>query len=83
MGIQEDRDEFNTTGLRGVLGRAMATTDEAFIKITQGGHQGELVSERPPAGSGSFLHYRRGEAVYEYRNASAGDDSRQVFRAQV
>ena len=83
MGIKEDRDEFNTAGLRGLLGRAMATTDEAFIKITQGGHQGKLISQRPPVGSGPFLHYRRGEAVYEYRNTSAGDESRQIFRVQV
>lgn len=55
MGIEEDRNEFNTTGLRGLLRKAMAASDEAFVKVLEGGHQGELVNEKPSEGSGRIF----------------------------
>ena len=55
MGIKEDREEFNTAGLRGILGRAMKTKNEAFIRILSGGWNGEEVPGRPTPGSGPYL----------------------------
>lgn len=37
MGIKEDREEFNTTGLRGLLRQVMKSKDEAFIRVLAGG----------------------------------------------
>ena len=83
MGFQEDRDEFNSHGLRGLVRRTIAQHDTAFIKILAGGHQGELVATRPEPGSGSYLHYQHGEGVFEYRNATPQDTARAIFRVEI
>jgi uncharacterized protein (AIM24 family) len=83
MGMQEDRDEFNTQGVRGLLRRTMATREEAFIRILSDGHQGEVVSARPAPGSGRYLHYRRGEGVFEYQNATPQDPSCVIFQVEL
>lgn len=83
MSIKEDRNEFNITGLRGLLRRTMATSSEAFIKIVDGGHRGTVLTTRPARGSGPYLHYKSGEGVFEYRNSSSQDDFRESFRIEV
>jgi hypothetical protein len=83
MGINEDRDEFNSTGIRGLLRQVMRTTDEAFVRELPGGWRGEIVSERPSPGSGPYLHFRRGFPVLRYDNASPEDKSTSEFRVEV
>lgn len=83
MGIKEDREEFNTAGLRGILGRAMKTKNEAFIRILSGGWNGEEVPGRPTPGSGPYLYYRRGYAVLEYANSSPDDVSFKEYKIEV
>jgi hypothetical protein len=83
MGIKEDRDEFNGTGLRGLLRQVMTTTDESFVRELPCGWRGEIVSERPAPGSGPYLHYRRGFPVLRYKNASPKDKSTSEFRIEV
>jgi len=83
MGVREDREEFNTTGLRGLLRQVMSERDEAFIKELSGGWQGELLSERPPSGSGPYLHYKRGSGVLRYSNASPEDNAFTYYQAQL
>jgi hypothetical protein len=83
MGVREDREEFNTTGLRGLLRRVMSEREEAFIKELPGGWQGELLSERPPPGSGPYLHYKRGNEVLRYSNASPEDNAFTYYKAQL
>ena len=83
MSIEEDQNEFNTTGVRGLLRKAITVSDEVFIKITEGGHQGEVVATRPSRGSGSYLHDKRGEGAFEYRNFNEQDTHRELFRIEV
>jgi hypothetical protein len=83
MGIREDLEDFNQSGLRGLLRRLMTEKDEAFVRILEGGWQGEEASERPAPGTGPYLHYRKGYAVIEYSNASTGDEDSKEFRIEV
>jgi hypothetical protein len=83
MGIREDREDFNQSGLRGLLRRLMTEKDEAFVRILEGGWRGEEASERPAPGTGPYLHYRKGYAVIQYSNASIGDEGFKEFRVEV
>lgn len=83
MGISEDRDDFNQSGLRGLLRRLMKEKDEAFVRVLEGGFRGEEAQEKPASGTGPYLHYRKGDAVIEYSNASIGDDASKEFRVEV
>ena len=83
MGIREDREGFNQSGLRGLLRRLMTEKDEAFVRILEGGWRGEESSERPAPGTGPYLHYKKGYAVIEYSNASAEDEDSNEFRVEV
>jgi hypothetical protein len=83
MGINEDREEFNNSGLRGLLKEIMKNKDEAFIRILDGGWRGEEVKERPAPGTGPYLHFRRGAPVLEFSNSSPDDESHKEFRVEV
>ena len=83
MGIKEDQEDFNETGLRGLLRRIMKEKDEAFIKILNGGWKGVEVPEKPSPGSGPYLHYRKGYSVLEYSNESPTDSGYKNFRIEV
>lgn len=83
VGIKEDREDFNNTGLRGLLKQIMKAKDESFIRILPGGWRGEEVSERPAPGSGPYLHFRRGYPVLEFSNASSDDQSHREFKIEV
>lgn len=83
MGIKEDREDFNQSGLRGLLRQLMKEKDEAFVRILAGGWRGEEAQERPAPGTGPYLHYRKGYAVIEYSNASTGDNAFKEFRVEV
>ena len=83
MTIKEDREEFNTTGLRGILRQAMKAKDEAFIRVLRGEWNGEEVPSRPTPGSGPYLHYLRGYAVLQYANATPDDNSFKEYKIEV
>jgi hypothetical protein len=83
MGIREDREEFNTTGLRGLVRKLMIEKEEAYIRILAGGWQGEEVQSRPLPGSGPYIHYKKGDGVYKYTNAYDGDTRCQPFRFEI
>jgi len=83
MSIQEDRDELNNTGIRGLLHEAMRDSAEGFIRELPGGWLGEQVRSRPEPGSGPYLHFRRGFPVLRYRNETADDKSCTEFRAFI
>ena len=83
MGFQEDREDFNNTGIRGLLKTLMREGDEGFIRELPGGWRGEIVTGRPPPGSGPYLHYRRGFPVLRYSNSSPDDHASSEFRAEV
>jgi hypothetical protein len=83
MGIKEDREDFNQSGIRGLLRRLMKEKDEAFVRILEGGWWGKEVAERPAPGSGPYLHYRKGDAVREYSNASITEKGFKEYRVEV
>lgn len=83
MGVREDREEFNNSGLRGLLREVMRNKDEAFVRVLEGGWRGAEVPERPMPGSGPYLHFRRGFPVMEFSNSSAADTSSKEFRVEV
>ena len=83
MGVREDREEFNNTGLRGLLREVMRNKDEAFVRVLDGGWRGTEVPERPTPGSGPYLHFRRGFPVMEFSNSSAADTSCKEFRVEL
>ena len=83
MSIRDDTFDLNNSGLRGLLRRAMASSEEVYIRILAGGHQGEIVASRPTEGCGPYLHFKRGEGVFEYSNLEIGDARRAIFRADM
>jgi hypothetical protein len=83
MGIKSDREDFNTTGIRGLLKRVMRERDEGFIRELPGGWRGEVVAERPVPGSGPYLHFRRGFPVMRYSNASLDDRASSEYQIDV
>ena len=83
MSSREDREEFNQSGLRGLLRRLMKEKDEAFVRILDGGWGGEEVSARPTPGTGAYLHYRKGYSVIQYSNTSTTDKGFKEFRVEV
>lgn len=83
MGVQEDCDEFNNSGLHRVLKSIMTSKDEGFIKILNGGRRGVEVFERPEPGSGRYLYFKRGYPVLRYSNASVCGASYVEFKFPV
>lgn len=83
MGIKEDRNDFNNTGLRGVLKKVMEKQDEGFVRILERGWRGEEVPEMPAPGSGAYLHYVKGYPVLKYFNATANDQSFEEFIVSI
>jgi len=83
MGIREDREEFNSTGLRGLIRELMSKKEEAYVRILAGGWQGEEVKSKPLPGTGPYIHYKKGEGVYEYSNAYDGDLGCRPFRYEI
>jgi hypothetical protein len=69
MTIQDDREEFQKTGLVGLLNDLMRSSDQGFARVLPGGWRGELVDERPSPGSGPFIEYRRGSALMLHHNS--------------
>jgi len=80
LSIQEDREEFENGGLSGVVKRLMADTDEGFVRILSNGWRGERVASRPDAGSGPYIHFRRGFALMKHFNEAPNDDRAEEFR---
>ena len=83
MSFKDDRDEFNTSGICGLLRTLMSTKDEAFIREHMGGWQGEVVPVKPPKGSGPYLHFKKGEGVVRCPNESPTDDRVEPFRVEL
>lgn len=80
MTVREDKEEFETTGLQGVLRELIANADEGFVRVSSNGWQGEVVAKRPAPGTGPFIHYRRGAPLLKYRNASVDDPQVNEYR---
>ena len=83
MTIEEDREEFNGTGLRGMLQDLMKSGDEGFVRELPDGWRGEAASERPAPGSGPYLHYRQGYAVLRYDNEHSSDQRFSEYKVFV
>lgn len=79
MSIREDREEFENSGLWGPVSRLMAEADEGFVRILSNGWRGERVDARPPAGSGPYIHFRRGFALMKHFNEAADDDRTEEY----
>lgn len=80
---KEDQAEFNQSGIRGLLAKAMRNGQEAFIKEAAGGWNGELLIERPAEGSGPYLHFKVGFGATRYYNEKIGDDRSEPFGAEI
>lgn len=84
MGVREDQEELNSSGLRGVLREAMQKHKEGFVKVIKE-NWGEVVPVRPLPGSGPYYHFKQGFRVRHYTNASPDDktcvelDHNQIF----
>jgi len=83
MSLIEDSENFNDTGLRGLLNAAMKEHSEGYIRELPGGWRGEEISQRPAPGSGHFLHYRQGHGVLRYSNEYPLDERVSEFRVVV
>ena len=80
MTTREDREEFERTGVQGLLRELMSTSDEGFVRVLSGGWRGEILTAHPAPGSGPFIHYRRGEALLLYQNSAPDDNQVQEYR---
>jgi hypothetical protein len=80
MTVREDRRDFESTGLQGLLRQLMASADEGFVRVLPGGWRGEIVAARPGPGTGPFILYRRGSPLLMYRNSTADDAHVQEYR---
>lgn len=73
MGIKEDSEEFNSSGWRGLVNDIRKEGAEGFIKIDDGGWNGERVGSPPEPGTGPYVHVAPGEGVKKFSNASEED----------
>lgn len=83
MSVKEDQAEFNQSGLRGLLAKAMRSGQEAFIKETAGGWHGELLAGKPAEGSGPYIHFKVGFGATKYYNETIGDNRSEQFRVEL
>jgi hypothetical protein len=78
--VREDADEFRSTGLQGTVRQMIASSDEGYVRIVADGWRGEIMAQRPEPGTGPFIHYRRGQPLLRYRNATAADTNVEEYR---
>lgn len=80
MGVREDRDEFENTGLPGTVKQLMREREAGFVRIEGNGWRGTIVETRPAPGSGPYIEYRRGYPLLRYSNASVEDQRSEEYR---
>ncbi|CAB3801424.1 hypothetical protein [Pararobbsia alpina] len=68
MGIQEDKEDLNRTGIRGVVRELRQNRQTAYIRELDGGWRGEVVSDKPALGTGPYLYVAVGEPVLRFEN---------------
>lgn len=74
MSVRDDSNDFAQTGLTGVLHELMRTSDHGYVRVLADGWRGELVSQRPVAGTGPFVEFQRGTGLTLHHNTP--DDTR-------
>lgn len=68
MGITADREEFNNSGLRGIVNKLRQEGGTGYVIETDNGWRGQLVSARPSLGTSPFLYVTPGFPVMRYEN---------------
>lgn len=83
MSIKEDQAEFNQSGIRGLLAKAMHSGQEVFIKEAAGGWHGVQLAGKPAEGSGPYIHFKVGLGATRYYNEKIGDNRSEIFRVEL
>ncbi|MDO9003599.1 MAG: hypothetical protein Q7V20_09125 [Aquabacterium sp.] len=73
MSIAEDREEFNNTGLRGLLQRLAKTGQPTYVLELDGGHRGQVIDAKPHLGGGAYIFSERGSPPLRYANLVEGE----------
>ncbi|MGH6646198.1 hypothetical protein [Aquabacterium sp.] len=73
MSIAEDREEFNNTGLRGLLQQLTKIGEPTYVLELEGGHLGQVIDAKPPLGGGAYIFIKRGSPPLRYANLVEGE----------
>ena len=82
MGIAEDREELNGSGLRGVVSQLRLGAKMGYVVITNNGWNGQIVAEKPSLGTAPFLQVTPGSPVLRYENRELSEQPTE-FREHV
>jgi hypothetical protein len=83
MSFLEDKEDFNSTGLRGLVQKLMKKKDEFFVVELEGGWRGEEVESRPEPGAGPYIHFRHGNGALRYSNSTPQDTAVEIYRTHI
>ena len=81
MGISEDRYEFNESGIRRLVKEVFNSGCAAYIRIRDGGWQGDITMISPCPGDGPYLLVRPGYEVLRYENELNDPSAPSIFRS--
>ena len=83
MGIANDRNDFNASGLRQLVKSIFLSGSPAYVLIRDGGWQGDISVAQPLPGDGAYLLVRPGFEVLRYENGLENPGKSSVFRAAL
>lgn len=77
MTIKDDQEDFNNSGLRGIVRRLRKTGSISYVIETEGGWNGRVVATKPKLGTEPFLCIEPGCPVLRYENRNLNEKPRQ------
>ena len=83
MTIKEDRDDFNQSGLLGIIRKLRIEGRSGFILLEKGNWRGKLVPDRPSLISGQYLEVRPGNPAMLFRNLNDAKEIPTEFPERV
>lgn len=83
MSFQEDKEEFNTTGLGGLVQKLMQDKQEFFVVEMEGGWRGTEVESRPKPGTGPYIHFKSGGGAFRFSNSTPEDTASEIYRTHI
>lgn len=73
MSAKDDQEDFDYSGLRGLVRRLRKTGLISYVLETEGGWRGHVVDTKPPLGTAPFLCIEPGCPVLRYENRDVNE----------
>lgn len=83
MSFREDKEEFNTTGLRGFVQKLMKEKQEFFVVEMEDGWRGTEVKSRPEPGAGPYIDFKSGSGAFRFSNSTPQDTASVIYSTHI